>query len=65
MSRYELHGAPSGRVWRMAERGGAGEPITEARAIEIAGQLGWELHIVADDGTDRVVPSTPAAEVTL
>jgi hypothetical protein len=60
MIRYELHGAPSGRVWCMAERGGAGEVITEPRAMEIAQELGWELHEVDDDSTDRVLWSPPA-----
>jgi len=60
VSRYELRGAPSGRVWRMAEHDCAGEVITEPRAMEIAQQLGWELHEVAGDGTDRVLWSPPA-----
>lgn len=64
MSGYELRGAPSGRVWRMAERGGAGELVTEARAIEVAQDLGWELHEVADDGTDRVIWSPPGVEIS-
>lgn len=59
MSRYELHGAPSGGVWHFGTEFGDGEPITDEMAIDMAQRLGWELFKIADDGTVLILWSPP------
>lgn len=59
MAGYELQRAPSGRVWRFAASRSDGTLVTEAEARKFAESVGWELHEVSDDGTDRMLWSPP------
>jgi hypothetical protein len=47
MTRYAML-APSGRVWALDERDGAGNPTTREDAERIAGEFGWVLVVEVD-----------------